>query len=229
MGALAIVATGVMLLLHENGILYWRDVWRLWPLLLVAAGFVRLGQPSSYSRVVGGLLIGAGALLELAEFHVIPYSVRQLWPLGVIAVGLFLLWQNLQPRPETAEPDAGVEDRFSGKDPRWSTTHHFTMFGGGERRISEPDFTHAELTAIFGGYKLDLRKSTMGGASAVIDATAIFGGMEIVVPDTWNVVVRGVGIFGGYGDETHHPPPADHPPQLVVQGIALFGGVAIKN
>ena len=102
-------------------------------------------------------------------------------------------------------------------------------FGGGERRISAPDFTHAELTAIFGGFKLDLRKATMKGSSAVIDATAIFGGVEIVVPETWNVIVRGVGIFGGYGDESHHPAASEPAPELIVQGVAMFGGVAIKN
>ena len=84
-------------------------------------------------------------------------------------------------------------------------TDNLSIFGGGERHINTPDFARADMLAIFGGYKLDLRKATIKGASAVIDATAIFGGIEIVVPETWNVVVRGVGIFGGYGDETHLP------------------------
>jgi predicted membrane protein len=228
-GALVIIVFGVLLLLHENGILRWHDLWRLWPMLLVFAGFVRLGQYSPHGKITGVFLIAIGGVLELAEFRVIPYSVRELWPLGIIGLGLYLLWLNLQPKTDAVEPEVEVEGRFSYKGPKWSTTHHFTIFGGGERRISQPDFTHAELTAIFGGYKLDLRKSTIQGASAVIDATAIFGGMEIIVPETWNVVVRGVGIFGGYGDETHHPSPADQPPELIVQGVALFGGVAIKN
>jgi len=228
-GAVAIVVIGVLLLLHENGILYWHDVLRLWPLLLVIAGFVRLGQYSTHSRVIGALMIAVGAVLELSEFHVIPYTVRELWPLGVIAIGLFLLWQNLQPRPDAIEPEVKVDGKFSFKNSMGSSTHQFTILGGGERRIREPDFTHAELTAIFGGYKLDLRKAVIKGTSAVIDATAIFGGMEIVVPETWNVIVRGVGIFGGYGDETRHPSASEQPPNLIVQGVALFGGVAIKN
>jgi hypothetical protein len=69
----------------------------------------------------------------------------------------------------------------------------------------------------------------MKGSRAVVDATAIFGGIEIRVPDNWNVIVRGVGIFGGYGDESHHPPASEAAPELVVQGVAIFGGVAIKN
>ena len=229
-GAVAVVAIGVLLLLHENSLLQWHDVVRLWPMLLVIGGFLRLGQYSPNSRVIGAIMIIVGGVLELAEFHLIPYSVREMWPVGIIALGLFLLWQNLQPKPvEESDPEVTVEGRFSFKGSASSSTHHFTIFGGGERRISEPDFTHAELTAIFGGYKLDLRKATIKRTSAVIDATAIFGGMEIVVPESWNVIVRGVGIFGGYGDETHHPNAAEPAPELIVQGVALFGGVAIKN
>jgi predicted membrane protein len=217
----------VLLLLHQNDILRWQDVWRLWPMLLVIAGFARLGQYAPHSKLTGGLMIAAGAVLELSEFHLIPYTIRELWPLGIIALGLVLLWQNLQPRPpEVGEPEVEQERRFSFGA---SIPHNFAIFGGGERRISAPDFTHAELTAIFGGYKLDLRKSTIKGTSAMIDATAIFGGIEIVVPDSWNVIVRGVGIFGGYGDETHHPSASEPAPELIVQGVAMFGGVAIKN
>jgi hypothetical protein len=220
-GALILIGIGVLLLLHENGILRWNDVWRLWPLILVIGGLGRMSQYGSSSKVMGGLMIGLGILLGLAEFGVIPYTVRELWPLGIIALGLLLLWQSLGPRREIDASGAGF-----CMPP---VSNNISIFGGGERRISTPDFAHAELVAIFGGYKLDLRKATMKGTSAVIDATAVFGGIEIVVPDTWNVIVRGVGIFGGYGDESHHPPASQPAPELIVQGVAIFGGVVTKN
>ena len=49
------------------------------------------------------------------------------------------------------------------------------------------------------------------------------------MPEAWNVIVRGVGIFGGYGDESHLPTASEPAPELIVQGVAIFGGVAIKN
>ena len=72
----------------------------------------------------------------------------------------------------------------------------------------------------------DLRHFACSGA-----ATSIFGGGEIRIPRHWNVLVRGIGIFGGYGDETGKM-PADmtKPPKtLIVKGVAMFGGVAVKN
>lgn len=221
-GALVLIGIGVLLLLNQNGILRFSDIWRLWPLALVAGGVVRLTQIGSSSRFMGGLMIVLGCILEASEFHLIPYRVWDLWPLGVIALGLLLLWQSLNPEEE--------------REARWKKFHfplpladNLSIFGGGERHINTPDFTRADVLAIFGGHKLDLRKATIKGASAVIDATAIFGGIEIVVPEAWNVVVRGVGIFGGYGDESHLPNPSEQAPELIVQGVAIFGGVAIKN
>jgi predicted membrane protein len=220
-GGLVLVAVGVLLLLHQNGILRFSDIWKLWPLALVAGGVVRLTQPGSNSQFMGGVLVVLGLVLEAAEFHVIPYSVWSLWPLGIIAAGLMLLWQSLQPKNENPE--------WIKADSKGPAVDNFAIFGGGERRISTADFVRADLLTLFGGYKLDLRKAGMKGTSAVIDATAIFGGVEIIVPEHWNVIVRGVGIFGGYGDESRHPSNSETAPELIVQGVAIFGGVAIKN
>lgn len=221
-GGVALVSIGAILLLHQNGIIRFSDIWRLWPLVLVAGGLVRLTQPGSNGRFVGGLMIVLGGVLEAAEFRLIPYTIRELWPLGIIALGLLLLWQSLQPRTEEDERCFN----FEGKT---KAVGHLSLFGGGQRRISDADFSNAEVLAIFGGYNLDLRKATMKGSRAVVDATAIFGGIEIIVPEHWNVIVRGVGIFGGYGDESHHPGASQPAPELVVEGVAIFGGVVIKN
>src|SRR6478672_8089697 len=94
-GGLVLVAIGVLLLLNQNGILRFSDLWRLWPLALVAGGVVRLTQIGSNSKFMGGLMIALGVILEASEFHLIPYRIRELWPLGIIALGLLLLWQSL--------------------------------------------------------------------------------------------------------------------------------------
>src|SRR5262249_12047644 len=150
-GALVLIGIGVLLLLNQNGILRFSDIWRLWPLALVAGGLVRLTQIGSNSRFMGALMVVLGCILEAAEFHLIPYRVWDLWPLGIIALGLLLLWQSLNPEQE--------------REARWQKFHfpmpvadNLSIFGGGERRVNNPDFTRADVLAIFGGYKLDLRK-----------------------------------------------------------------------
>ena len=58
----------------------------------------------------------------------------------------------------------------------------------------------------------------------------MFGGIDIRVPETWQVVVRGAGIFGGYEDKTWRAGASDEKkPRLIVSGFAVFGGVVVKT
>jgi hypothetical protein len=45
------------------------------------------------------------------------------------------------------------------------------------------------------------------------------------------VVMRGVGVFGAYEDKTRHfqPDPSKPTKTLVVKGVAMFGGIEVKN
>ena len=64
-----------------------------------------------------------------------------------------------------------------------------------------------------------------------MEANALFGGIEIRVPETWNVTVRGAGIFGGYEDKTmdSRAAPDAKQPHLIINGFAIFGGVTIQE
>jgi predicted membrane protein len=104
-----------------------------------------------------------------------------------------------------------------------------SIFGGGEHQVSSRNFQTGEMTSIFGGGEIDFTQAEIDGDQAVIEATMIFGGGEIRVPRTWNVVIDGVGIFGGYSDKTSHPPPDPPAKKLIIRGVAVFGGLEIKN
>jgi hypothetical protein len=104
------------------------------------------------------------------------------------------------------------------------------VFGGAKRRIETQEFEGGEALAVFGGIEIDLRKADTKRDQVFIEANAIFGGIEIRAPETWRVIVRGTGIFGGYSDETIQPVGGDTKhPELLISGAAIFGGVSIKN
>ena len=88
--------------------------------------------------------------------------------------------------------------------------------------------------AIFGGIEIDLRQATIADEQAELTINALFGGCEIRVPDTWEIVAHGQGIFGGYVDSTKGNIPTEalgSMPRkiLILRGVAVFGGVEIKN
>ena len=83
------------------------------------------------------------------------------------------------------------------------------------------------MTAFMGGCAIDLRQAAIHG-EAVIDVFAMWGGIEISVPDTWTVIDRVTPIMGGVEDSTRAPGnPQGH--TLIVRGVVVMGGIEIKN
>ena len=216
-----ILIVGVLLLLTQLGIFHFEAIWRLWPLFFVFVGIAKLFEATAPSqRIWGGMLAVIGVLLLAHYFGHFRYGIDQLWPLFVIGGGLSLLFQSYWRGTGAEAPPL----------PKDGTLNSVNIFGGTDRKIRDRNFRGGSVFACFGGFQLDLTQAEMEGDVAVIEATAVFGGGEIRVPPTWNVVVEGTGIFGGYEDSTIHMPSDGKPVKnLHVRGAAIFGGVEVKN
>lgn len=108
-----------------------------------------------------------------------------------------------------------------------------SVMGGSERTgqwLMAP--THTSLT-LMGGNALDLREARFAAHETTVNAVAIMGGIDIIVPDDVRVIDDGIGIMGGFGIEDHPSctvPVAQLPadaPVIRVRGLALMGGVGI--
>jgi hypothetical protein len=62
----------------------------------------------------------------------------------------------------------------------------------------------------------------------VFDVFAMWGGIEIRVPENWTVVGRVTPILGGFDDKTR-PPQQESTQRLVIRGFVIMGGVEVKN
>ena len=60
--------------------------------------------------------------------------------------------------------------------------------GGGDRVVRSQDFRGGEITAIMGGFGIDLRGAAIAGDSATIHIFTLWGGVDLKVPEEWNVV-----------------------------------------
>ena len=101
------------------------------------------------------------------------------------------------------------------------------MFNSVRRRNVSQEFEGGKIAVVFGEVNLDLTGVSSKLAQVEIKADAVFGGINLRLPATWDVDVRGAGVFGVYQNETHRP--AAPGTRCVVRGGAVFGGVRVSN
>jgi len=223
---IVIAGIGVILLLDRFGIVNSNILWRMWPLGFALWGVGHMTHESSSNRIWGGFLISFGALLTLHELGFIAFGMGQLWPLFIIAGGVMLAWQANEVRGGRSSFCLPRGLSQGGGGPLSSVA----IFGGIERQIEGSIVEGGSIVAFFGGFKIDMSRAEMVGEQVVIDAVAIFGGGEILVPEWWKVSVEGLGVFGGYVDKTRHIPRPDRPVKtVIVRGAAVFGGIEVKS
>lgn len=88
---LILAGLGVLLLVTEAGWLSGVDLYRLWPLIVVAVGVVRLLGGGPDERVSGYITLFIGCWLLTNTLNLYGLYWGNSWPLPMVAVGLALL------------------------------------------------------------------------------------------------------------------------------------------
>lgn len=219
-----LVLIGIAFLLDHLGIISVGNPFRFWPMAIVLVGLLNF---ISHHRTWGTLLMFAGVILQLNELGYTHFGWAQLWPMMLIALGIFVFWGSLEWRNKPVSSTLSEDG-----DPR-TTLNEAVVFGGLERRMTSQDFQGGDVTAIFGGVELDMTEANMQAKEATLAITAIFGGVELRVPPNWQVAFRGAPIFGGIEDKTRtarvEDPANSNLKVLVITGAVIFGGLEIKN
>jgi hypothetical protein len=98
-------------------------------------------------------------------------------------------------------------------------------FDGIELRSRSKAFRGGSILAWFGGVAVDLRDATLA-PDAHLTVNSVFGGVAIRVPTGWRVESNMRAVSGGA--EVRVPEPEDPAaPTLTLDGLALFGGIAV--
>ena len=212
---------GVLLLLDHLNIISVDHLWRFWPLILIAVGAAHMAEPGR--RPWGAVVLLVGTLFLLNSLNILRFNWAELWPLAIIIAGGMMIWNSLEAqRRRTDIPDSAA------------TMNAYAIFSGVERRVTAKDFRFGRVSAVFGGAELDFHDADMEGETAELELNAVFGGVELRVPDHWNVEARNQTMFGGYSDKTRNsmraPDPANPGSKtLIISGSVMFGGVEVKN
>ena len=215
---LSILTLGLLWTLDNLNVLDSDVITRWWPVVIIVVGVIRLFDPAAgkLSSIVIAL-IGVGILLDVLD--VWNFDPGDFIPLVIAFIGAKLVLDVFRRR--------GARQQHPGSPD--ATVHAFALMAGVGRRSVSADFRGGDANAIMGGVELDLREARIPeGQEAVIDAFAFWGGVEIRVPENWRVVSQVMPLMGAYEDHTTGK-AATAGPVLIVRGVAIMGGIEVKN
>ncbi len=216
---IVLVAVGVVFALNAFGMdidIFFDGWWTLFIIIPCAIGL--FSEREKLGNIIG---LGIGVFLLLCAQDILSFEV--LWKIAVpaiiVIIGLKLIFSNIFGNRNAEEIKKLRED---GKTlPNGTAT-----FSGQDMKFDNEYFEGAELNAVFGGVKCDLRGAYIDH-DCVITASAIFGGIDIYVPETVNVKIKSNSLFGGVSDKSHKN-SKDNTVTLYVDATCMFGGLDIK-
>lgn len=217
---IVLVAVGVLLALNALKLIDFNiffDGW--WTLIIIIPCFIGLISDNDKTGDLIGLCIGVFLLLCCLDILRFDLLFKLLLPIIIVIVGCKLIFGSFR----SNKNHKVMEDVVTSG----GSVRNITATFSGQNVIYNPgeDFTGAEINAVFGGVKLDLRNAIVT-KDCVIKCSAIFGGIDIFVPHNVNVKVNSTSIFGGISNKANNS--SSNTATIYIEGSCLFGGADIK-
>lgn len=213
-----LIAAGVIFALNAFNIAdvnIFFDGW--WTLFIIIPCVVGLFTEREKTGNIIGIAIGVFLLLCCQDILSFSMLWKLLVPAIIVIIGLKMVLTGLFGNKAN---EIISKMKQNGDNPKVGCA----TFSGCDLNYDGEVFEGAELSATFGGVKCDLRNAIIEKDCA-IQVTAIFGGVDIFVPDNVNVKVSSNSIFGGISNKTVFHKDA---PTIYVSGTCMFGGAEIK-
>lgn len=188
-----------------------------WTLFIIIPCFIDLFKDHHKTGNIIGLIIGVLLLLGCQGYISFMIISKMILPIILIGIGVSILFKdgiNSQIRKEMKKLERNKEEEL------------YATFSGQNVNYDHEEFKGANVNAVFGGFKCDLRNAYIK-QSCIIDASAIFGGVTVYVPDSVNVRISSTSIFGGVSDKRKNK-TKDNEHTVYIHAICMFGGVEIK-
>lgn len=214
-----LVIIGVIIGLNTIGITnidIFFDGW--WTLVIIVPCFIGLFTNKDKTGNIIGLLVGV--ILLLGMQNIIDFNLiwKLLLPSIIVIIGLSLIFKN------TFNSKINNEiKKLNNKNTK--NNEYCATFSGQRIDFPNEEFKGATLNSVFGSITCDLREAKIK-EDVVINASSVFGGIDIIVPDDVNIKIKSNSIFGGVNNKKKNN--EDKKYTIYVNASCLFGGVDIK-
>lgn len=216
---IVLVIIGVIIGLNTIGITdidIFFDGW--WTLVIIVPCFIGLFTNKDKTGNIIGLLVGI--ILLLGMQNIIDFNLiwKLLLPSIIVIIGLSLIFKN------TFNSKINNEiKKLNNKNTK--NNEYCATFSGQRIDFPNEEFKGATLNSVFGSITCDLREAKIK-EDVVINASSVFGGIDIIVPDDVNIKIKSNSIFGGVNNKKKNN--EDKKYTIYVNASCLFGGVDIK-
>ena len=220
---IAIIALGVIFGGNAIGLfnidIFFKGWWTLFIIVPGCISFI-----TEKGRLVSLAFVVAGVLLLLAAQDVFTYAVawKAILAVALILFGVSILFKTIFHSDSDKEVEKKVKEAENDK----KMDAQMAVFSGSERTYKNEEFLGSNLMAIFGGAELDLRDATFK-KDAVIKAFALFGGIEITVPEDVQIKTKSAFFFGGISDDRKNPSNGKR--TIYLDAAGGFGGINITD
>lgn len=234
--AVILILVGLVYLAHNRELINTShlDFLISWPTLLVVVGVYVLNRMHWLFGVISLFL---AFVYILSGLDILPVSLLEVfWPIALVYVGLAILIKSLiggkkiqsNPNEPPFNANAGnMKNSYLNSDGYIVSEN---TLGSVQQIVLSPVFKGARVKNILGGTVLDLRRTKLENAQAYIDLECTLGGVEIYIPDSWNILVQATCMVGGYTDKRYYTPAEiDMEHTLIVRGTIQFGGIEFKS
>jgi predicted membrane protein len=214
---LSILTIGLLWTLDNMDLIESEAITQWWPVVVMVTGIVRFFDPTA-GKVASVVitLIGLGLLLDTLD--VWDFDLGDFFPLFIALIGVKLV-SDVFRRRNVRTANGGAPDAL---------VHAFAVMSGVGRRSVSTDFRGGDANAIMGGVEIDLRNAEIQpGQEVVLDTFAMWGGIEIKVPENWRVVSEVFPLMGAFEDNTANKTAGTS--VLIVRGVVLMGAIEVKN
>ena len=238
--ALLLIASGALLLCFNTGMLnpVWKGFLLSWPMLVFVIGVMCIFR----SQGIFGIIVSAAGLFFLMDKAIPVYPndpqiellISNFWPAIVIVAGIIIFlcfiirpkkfifvhqfengkWKSKEGYDETENKDGVINYKF--------------VFSGSEQVFLDPVFKGGSIETVFGGLELDLRRTTLPEGNTYLSIENTFGGVELTVPDDWNIEFKSKSFAGGVSDSRFKSVDKDYTRKLIILAKSTFGGITIK-
>lgn len=206
-----------------------------WPMLAIGIGIIIAIQHRFRTFIwIIPVFWGVFALIgqQRPELSLDKYTA----PFILILIGLFFIFRKPHRHFGYADKREWKEhwrEMKYSKDINNTTNGEWldstSIFGGAKKLVVSKNFKGGDITCFMGGAEIDLSQADIQG-KVVMDTTAVFGGIKLIIPPNWDLKIQITAVFGGVEDKRPvQLVKVDPEKLLILDGAAVFGGIEINS